>query len=274
MIPELLDGTSARILATILAGVLGLVIGSFLNVVIWRVPRGESVVSPSSACPRCGHTLSWWENVPLISWVALRARCRACRLPINLRYPLVELATGVLFALVLWHFGVTFTALAFAYLGAVAIALALIDLDVHRLPDSIVLPSYIVVPVLLGAQTLIDAHAGSSELWPLWRALIGAASLFAFYFVAAIVYPGGMGLGDVKLAGLLGFALSWLGWGPLIIGAFSAFLLGGVFSGVLLLTGRASRKSGIPFGPWMLAGAMVGVMWGRALWSSYLQIFT
>ncbi|MGY4642605.1 prepilin peptidase [Cellulomonas sp. URHB0016] len=248
-----------------LVTVVGLLIGSFLNVVIWRVPRGESIVSPPSACPRCGARIAWYDNVPVLSWLVLRGRCRRCHEPISVRYPLVELGTGVLFGLVAWHFGISWTTPAYLYLAAISVALALIDIDVHRLPNAIVLPSYVVVPVLLAV-----ASWGSDD-WPaLLRAVIGGVVLYAFYFLLVLVYPRGMGFGDVKLAGILGAYLAWLGWGSLVVGAFAAFLVGGVFSIVLLAAGRAGRKSKIPFGPWMLLGCAIGVAFGESLWSAYL----
>jgi leader peptidase (prepilin peptidase)/N-methyltransferase len=250
-----------------LCGLVGLLIGSFLNVVIWRVPRGESIVSPPSACPRCGTPIRPRDNVPVLSWLLLRGRCRSCRAPISARYPLVELGTGILFALVAWEFGYSLATPAYLYLAAISVALALIDLDVHRLPDAIVLPSYVVVPVLLTV-----ASWGADD-WPaLLRAGIGGAALFTFYLVARVVYPPGMGLGDVKLAGLLGMYMAWVGWGALAIGSFGAFLLGGVFSIGLILARRAGRKSGVPFGPWMILGAALGIAVGEPLWNAYLGL--
>lgn len=254
-------------LVAVLAGLTGMVIGSFLNVVIWRVPRGLSVVHPPSACPRCGAGIAPYDNVPVLSWLVLRGRCRRCRAPISARYPLVELGTGLAFAAVVWRFGVTWQVVAFCYLAAIGIALALIDIDVHRLPDAIVLPSYPVVAVLLTAAAWADG-----TWWPLARAGIGALALGGFYAVTWFVYPAGMGLGDVKLAGLLGAALAWVGWGAFAVGSFGAFLLGGVFAFALLVGGRAHRKSGVPFGPWMIAGAAVGVAVGERLWQSYLDM--
>jgi leader peptidase (prepilin peptidase)/N-methyltransferase len=240
--------------------VLGLLIGSFLNVVVWRVPRGESVVHPPSACPGCGRPIRPRDNVPVLSWLLLRGRCRDCRTPISVRYPAVEASTAVLFGLVAWHVE-PWAVPAFAYLAAMGVALALIDLDTHRLPNVIVLPSYPVLAVLLAV-----ASWGTGD-WPaLMRALIGGAGLWAAYFALCLAYPKGMGFGDVKLAGLLGGALAWLGWGAFAVGAFGAFLLGGLFSVVLLVTGRARRGTGIPFGPWMLLGA------GQPLWGAYLAL--
>lgn len=255
----------------VLAAVLGLAIGSFLNVVVWRVPRGESVAHPPSACPRCGHRIRARDNVPVVSWLLLRGRCRDCGEPIAARYPLVEAGTGALFALLAAWIGWSWVLPAVLYLAAVAVALALIDLDVHRLPDAIVLPSY-----LVGAALLVLASwnpGGASDWGALVRAAIGGAALLVFYFAAALAYPAGMGLGDVKLAGVLGMYLAWFGWGAFAVGAFGAFLLGGLFALGLVVSRRAGRKSGIPFGPWMLAGAFVGIVVGEMAWSSYLGLY-
>ena len=246
--------------------VLGLLIGSFLNVVVWRVPRGESVSHPPSACPSCGHAIRARDNVPVLSWLLLRGRCRDCRAPISARYPAVEALTAVLFGLVAWHLP-AWAVPAFAYLAAIGVALALIDLDTHRLPNAIVLPSYPVLAVLLTV-----ASWGEGD-WPaLLRALIGGVALWAAYLALILAYPAGMGFGDVKLAGLLGGALAWLGWGAFAIGSFSAFLLGGVYSVGLVIAGRAGRKTGIPFGPWMILGAAVGIAVGEPLWDAYLGL--
>lgn len=246
---------------------IGAAIGSFLNVVIWRVPRGESVVAPPSACPRCGHLIRPRDNVPVVSWLVLRGRCRDCKAPISVRYPLVELGTVVAFLLAPAAVGWTWALPAYLFLAALGIALALIDLDVHRLPDALVLPAY---PVLAGLLAL--ASWGADD-WPaLLRAAIGGAILAAVYFVLWVIKPGGMGLGDVKLAGVLGAGLAWLGWGALAIGGFAAFVLGGVFGIGLIVLRRAGRKSRVPFGPWMVLGAAVGVAVGEQVWTAYLDL--
>lgn len=247
---------------------VGLAVGSFLNVVVWRVPRGESVVRPRSACPACGHPIRARDNVPLLSWLLLRARCRDCAAPISARYPLVEAGTAALFGLVAWRFGFSWDLLPFLYLAAVAVALALIDLEHRRLPNAIVLPSYVVAAV---AFTAIAVATG--EYGPLGRAAAGGAALYAFYFLLVVVQPKGMGFGDVKLAGVLGIHLGWLGWGALVVGAFAAFLLGGLFAIGLLVARRAGRRTKVPFGPWMLLGAAVGVAVGQPLWNAYLDLF-
>jgi leader peptidase (prepilin peptidase)/N-methyltransferase len=246
---------------------LGLLVGSFLNVVVWRVPRGESVVSPPSACPGCGHAIRPRDNVPVVSWLLLRGRCRDCGATISARYPLVELATGALFALTAWRVGLTWALPAYLYLAAIAVALTLIDIDVRRLPNSIVLPSYVVAALLL----LLPA-AATGDWQAYLRALLGAAFLFAGYFALAFAYPAGMGFGDVKLAGVLGLYLGWLGWGELAVGAFLGFLLGGVWGVALLLARRAGRKSAIPFGPFMLGGALLAVFVGEAVSQAYVDV--
>lgn len=250
------------------AGIVGLAIGSFLNVVVWRVPRGESVVSPPSACPRCGHAIRRRDNVPVLSWLVLRGRCRDCGEPISVRYPLVELATGVLFALTAWWAGPVWVLPALLYLAAISVALALIDLDTSRLPDAIVLPSYPVALVLLALGSANPG--GEADWWALVRAVIGGVAMFTAYLVTVLVKPGGMGLGDIKLAGVLGLYLGWFGWGALAVGWFAAFVFGGVFSIGLMAMRRAGRTSRIPFGPWMLLGAAFGIVVGPALSSWYL----
>jgi leader peptidase (prepilin peptidase) / N-methyltransferase len=250
----------------ILAGVLGLIIGSFLNVVVWRVPRGESIAHPPSHCPACGADVRPRDNVPVVSWLLLRGRCRDCKAPISARYPLVELGTAAVFVVLAARIGLEPELPAFLYLGAIGVALALIDLDVKRLPNAIVLPSYVVAAVLLGAAAVFGDD-WSSYL----RAGLGMAALYAFYFALAWVYPAGMGFGDVKLAGVLGAYLGWLGWAEVITGTFLGFLFGGVVGMALMALGKAGRKSKVPFGPFMLAGAFVAILWGGALADLYLD---
>jgi leader peptidase (prepilin peptidase)/N-methyltransferase len=252
--------------AAIVAGcaLFGLVIGSFLNVVIWRVPRQESVVRPASHCPGCENPIKPIDNIPVLSWLMLRGRCRHCSTRISIRYPLVELLTGIVFAALAARLGPHAALVAFLYLGAVGVALALIDLDTKRLPNQLVLPSYPIAAALLGVAALADGH-----LQPYVRMALGMVALFGFYFALAWVYPSGMGFGDVKLAGVLGLYLGWLGWGALTVGAFLGFLFGGVVGVALMLAGRAGRKSAIPFGPFMLAGAFVAVLWGQAIAHAY-----
>jgi leader peptidase (prepilin peptidase) / N-methyltransferase len=230
------------------------------------VPRGESIAHPPSHCPACGADVRPRDNVPVVSWLLLRGRCRDCKAPISARYPLVELGTAVVFVVLAARIGLEPELPAFLYLGAIGVALALIDLDVKRLPNAIVLPSYVVAAVLLGAAAVFG-HDWSSYL----RAGLGMAALYAFYFALAWVYPAGMGFGDVKLAGVLGAYLGWLGWGEVVTGTFLGFLFGGVVGIALMAIGKAGRKSKVPFGPFMLAGAFVAILWGGALADLYLD---
>jgi leader peptidase (prepilin peptidase)/N-methyltransferase len=255
------------VLLVVLVGLFGLAIGSFLNVVVWRVPRGESVVRPPSACPRCGHAIRPRDNVPVLGWLLLRGRCRDCGEPISPRYPLVEAGTGVVFALTAWYAGASWVLPALLYLAAISVALALIDLDVRRLPNAIVIPSYPVAAVLLA---LASWNPGGTSDWAaLLRAGAGCVVMLVVYTVLVLINPSGMGLGDVKLSGVLGLYLGWFGWAALVTGWFAAFLLGGLFGLGLLVTGRAGRRSRVPFGPWMLLGAAVGIVLGERVWDWY-----
>jgi len=263
------------------AGVFGLAIGSFLNVVAYRVPNGLSVVKPASACPGCGTEIQRRDNVPVLSWLLLRGRCRNCSMSISVRYPIVEAITGLAFVLVALFFAPAIasaeggldlaaalvTLVAFLYLAAISVVLAVIDLDVHRLPDRIVLPAYLVGAVLLTAAALLSGDPAR-----LIVAAIGGGAMLVFYGLLFIVYPAGMGLGDVKLAGVLGLFLGFLGWPQLAVGAAAAFVLGGVFAIVLLATGRARRGTGIPFGPWMIVGAWIGIVAGEQIAAGYLNL--
>jgi len=249
----------------------GLAVGSFLNVVIHRVPAGESIVSPASACPKCGKEIAAYDNIPLISWLLLGGKCRSCKAPISARYPLVELLNAALWVGCYAYFGWSVELIAFIYLSSIGVALTLIDIAVHRLPNVIVLPSYVVLGgiFLLGAVVGPDWGGDWSQLL---RAALAGLSLYVFYLLLVIIYPKGMGFGDVKLAGVLGAALGWFGWGSLLVGSFAAFLLGGVLSVFLLLLGKAKRGTGIPFGPWMILGAAIGVLWGQQIFDEYLRL--
>jgi leader peptidase (prepilin peptidase)/N-methyltransferase len=256
----------STVVLALACGVAGLMMGSFLNVVVWRVPRGESIVRPPSHCPSCDRPVRPYDNIPVVSWLALRGRCRDCNARISVRYPLVELTTGLVWFVLALRFGSDAVLPAFLYAGAVGVALALIDLDVKRLPDKIVLPSYVAVLGLLAIPAV--AHGD----WRAYlRALLGMAALYGFYFALAFVSPRSMGFGDVKLAGVLGLLLGWLGWGQLVVGAFFGFLLGGLVGVALLLARRAGRRTAIPFGPFMLAGALVAVLYGHNIAHAYVH---
>jgi leader peptidase (prepilin peptidase) / N-methyltransferase len=257
----------ALLLGTV--AVLGLVVGSFVNVVIYRVPRDLSLLRPGSHCPTCGTPVRPWHNVPVFGWLLLRGRCAGCAGPISPRYPAVELLTAGLFVATAARFGASLALPAYLYLAAVAVALAVIDLDVHRLPNAIVLPSYGVAAALLVPPVL-----GHGDWAGALRGLVGMAVLYSFYFALAFLYPGGMGFGDVKLAGLLGLYLGWLGWSSVLVGTFAGFLLGGLAGVALLATRRATRRSHIPFGPAMLAGALLAVFLAGPIAGWYHTLLT
>ena len=248
----------------LLVGVLGSAVGSFLNVVAHRVPRGQSVVNPPSACPDCGTGIRSRHNVPVVGWLVLRGRCYDCGSSISARYPLVEAGIATLFVLAALRFAdeprLLPAYLAFAGIGG---ALALIDLDVRRLPNSIVLPAYPVLGVLLALDG--DAQA-------LLRAALGAAVLFVFYLVVAMVAVGAMGFGDVKLAGVIGGMTAYLSWGTLLSGAFLGFFLGAVAGLLLIAVRRAGRRSAVPFGPFMLLGAWTAVLGAGHIGDYYLAL--
>lgn len=269
------------VFVTVLVGVLGLAIGSFLNVVVYRVPAGLSIVSPPSACPSCHAPIRKRDNIPIVSWLLLRGKCRDCGARISARYPLVELGTAVLFSAIalvrapsiidsttaLEAISGVVALIAFLYLAAASVALVIIDLETQRLPNVIVLPSFVVAAVLLTTASLL-----AGDVAPLGLAAIGVVASLGFYFLLAFGYRGGMGMGDVKLAGVLGLYLGWLGLGALLVGSFLPFLLGGLFAVVLIIARRAGRKSRIPFGPWMILGAWAAIFAGDAIFEVYLRV--
>jgi leader peptidase (prepilin peptidase) / N-methyltransferase len=247
-----------------ICALFGLLIGSFLNVVIARVPDGRSIVRPGSACPRCAHTLSWWENLPVLSWVLLRARCRSCRLPISARYPLVELLTAVLFGLVAWRVGARWALPAMLFFTAASVALAFIDLDTRRLPDPIVFTTQAAVAIGLVAAALADGTPRK-----LVGVALGAALASGFLFLLHVAKPGGMGFGDVKYAVAIGAVLGWTGLGNVVVGLMAGFLIGSVIGIAQAVRAGKLRGATMPFGPSLAAGALFALLWGRPLLDWY-----
>jgi leader peptidase (prepilin peptidase)/N-methyltransferase len=252
-------------LPVIVGGLIGLIVGSFLNVVAYRVPRGLSVVRPRSACPGCGHEIRSRDNVPVVSWMLLRGRCRDCGSGISIRYPLVEAGTAAAFASLGLLLGTSWALPAYWCAAAVAITLTLTDLDVRRIPDRILMPGAAVTLVLLGAGAFADG-----EPMALLRAVGGGAAYFAVLLAVALAARGGFGFGDVKLGLLLGMVLAYRSWGVLAVGVFGAFAVGGLVALALLAARRAKRKDAIPFGPSMVAGAALALAWGDAVARWYL----
>jgi leader peptidase (prepilin peptidase)/N-methyltransferase len=249
---------------------LGLAVGSFLNVVIHRVPRGQSIVRPGSHCPSCASAIRVRDNLPVLSWLMLRGRCADCSARISPRYPLVELVTSMLFVAItvqLTRLGLLEALPAYLFFVSVGVALTAIDLDFMRLPNAIVYPTYVVLAALLTGAALLEGNAE-----PLLRAGIGAVVLFAFYLALVIVHPAGMGLGDVKLAGVIGAALGFISYPALLVGSFAAFLIGAAGGVVLLLARRASGSTAVPFGPSMILGALLAIFASTPLADTYVHL--
>jgi leader peptidase (prepilin peptidase) / N-methyltransferase len=248
----------------LVCAVLGLAVGSFLNVVIWRVPRKEPVAAGRSRCPRCDEQIRSRDLVPLVSWFALDGRCRDCEAPIPARYPLVELGCAVLFGLVAVRFGATWELPAYLLLAATLLAVSVIDLEHYIVPNRIVFPVSAMAVPLLALGVLGDAGFGDLQ-----RAVLCALTGFALLFTLHMVSPRGLGMGDVRLAFVLGLYLGWLGWGWLALGLFLGFLLGAVVGLLLVVVRLRARTEHIPFAPFLASGAMVAVLWGRPLLDWY-----
>jgi leader peptidase (prepilin peptidase) / N-methyltransferase len=234
-----------------------LALGSFLNVVAARLPDGRSLVRPRSACSSCGTEIAWRDNVPLLSYVLLRGRCRSCGSAIGTRYPAVELLTALLVTACFLHFGPTPDAFVAAFFCSTLVVLSAIDVERRILPDKIVLPA---ATLVLAAQLVLHP-----DQWLEWiLAPLGAA---AFLFAALLAYPRGMGMGDVKLCLLLGAML-----GKLVVVALMIGMLAALVPAVVLLArhGGAARKMGIPFGPFLAFGALVALFFGDAILNAYL----
>jgi leader peptidase (prepilin peptidase)/N-methyltransferase len=235
-----------------------LAIGSFLNVVAARLPLQRSVAAGRSACMSCGTQIAWYDNVPLVSWLVLRGRCRRCSARIGWTYPAVELATALLVAACFWRFGLSWDALIGAFYAAVLVVISAIDFEHQIIPNRIVVPA---AAVVLAARTVTHPSVE-------WLAAGFGASLFLF--VAAIAYPAGMGMGDVKLALLLGFAVGRSVPVALMLGMLSAL----VPSLVLFARhGSKARKMKIPFGPFLALGGVIALFWGHTLWNAYWSLF-
>lgn len=247
------------------AAFVGLLVGSFLNVVIARVPDGKSVVRPSSACPECGHVVRWCDNVPVVSWLVLRGKCRDCGSQISWLYPAVEVVTAAVFGAVAWWWGASWMTLVLLHFAAVSVALAVIDSQVYRLPNAIVLPHIPVFAAEIGVASWLDGTARWVSTYG------GGAALCGFLLVVHLIKPAGMGLGDVKLCAILGMFLGWQSWGAVVTGTFAGFCLGSII-GVAYMAVRRGQGRHFPFGPSLLAGAWLGLIWGTSWASAYLSL--
>jgi leader peptidase (prepilin peptidase) / N-methyltransferase len=245
-------------LIVVVSGLLGLIAGSFLNVVIYRAPLRQSVVWPASHCPACGEPIEPRDNVPLLSYVVLRGRCRSCKARISARYPLVEALTGVLFAGAAYEFGLGLDLLSALALILALIALAGTDLEHRMLPNAIVGPAALVGFTL----SVLD----NPERW--WVYLVSALAVAGGLFALAFAYPGGMGMGDVKMGGMLGAFL-----GPYAaLAVFLGALCGAITGGLLMAAGKMQRRHALPFGVFMALGGIVTLFVGPELWGLYLDL--
>ncbi|NLV71623.1 MAG: prepilin peptidase [Actinobacteria bacterium] len=239
---------------------LGLVLGSFLNVVIYRLPRHESLIRPGSRCPGCGTSIHCYDNIPVLSWLVLRGRCRACQMRISCRYPLVEAITGLAFLLAMWRFGLTWPVLvAWAFIAAM-VAIAFIDYDHMIIPNKIVLPG-----ALLG---LIASVALEPQRW--WVYVAGSLGAAAFMLVLAMLWPGGMGPGDIKMALFMGAVLG----AHVMVALFAAFLFGSIAGIYMMVVQKRSRKAKIPFGPYLALGAVLAVLLGETILRNYQSLYS
>ncbi|MCQ4289880.1 A24 family peptidase [Pseudomonas stutzeri] len=283
----LIDYLASHVLAFVLfAALLGLLIGSFLNVLIYRLPimmqrewRAQALeylecppepvrerfnlLLPSSRCPHCDHQIRSWENIPLVSWLALRGKCSSCRAPISSRYPLVELACGLLSGYVAWHFGFTWQAGAMLVLTWGLVAMSMIDIDHQLLPDSLVLPLLWLGLILNSFGLFVSLESA------LWGAVAGYLSLWSVYWLFKLVTgKEGMGYGDFKLLAMLG---AWGGWQVLPLTILLSSVVGAVLGTILLRVQRAESSTSIPFGPYLAIAGWIALLWGDWITESYLQ---
>ena len=247
-------------LLLVAAAAYGLVIGSFLNVVIFRVPAKQSITKPPSSCPGCGNRIKARDNIPVMSWLLLKGRCRNCSMRISARYPLVELLTGALFVLVAVRFGWSWTLPAELFFVAGLVALAFTDLDHMLLPRSIVYST----SAFVGAGLI--AAAGAHHQWHrLLIAVICAAVEFVLLFGINLVSPRSLGFGDVRFGPLIALALGWIGWRYAFVGFFAANLTGAIVGLGLIAAKRSGRKTPIPFGVFLSLGAVLAIAFGSAV---------
>jgi leader peptidase (prepilin peptidase)/N-methyltransferase len=259
-----LDARVALTITILYSAVVGLAIGSFLNVVIYRVPRSLSVIRPRSSCPGCHEFIASRDNVPVLSWLLLRGRCRHCRTAISPRYPLVELSTALLFAATAWRLGPHWSLVAFFVANAGLLALAAIDLE-HLL-----LPRALIYATLGPVAAWLILTAGTTHQWHRLALAVACSLVWGVtFFVLNFVAPKALGFGDVRLAYLLGLLLGWLSPSSVLLGFFLANLIGAVVGVLLIVTGKLSRKQAVPYGVFLFCGYLVTFLFGRGLLSLF-----
>lgn len=254
--------------------ILGAAVGSFLNVVIYRLPAGISLVSPPSRCPRCKHQLGITENVPIFGWIWLKGKCRWCRSPISGRYPLIELATALIFMVTFAQFGASWLTVGYWVLLSWLIALAMIDLDTMTLPNPLTQSGLVLGlgwRIISGWQQGLS-NGGIHELMGgIFAAVLGIWLFEGIVIIGTIALgQAAMGGGDPKLASMIG---AWLGWQNLLLTGFVACILGALVGGGAVAMGWISRRQAIPFGPFLVLGAIFSMFWGPKLIALYMDFF-
>ncbi|OFW59508.1 MAG: hypothetical protein A2V52_08460 [Actinobacteria bacterium RBG_19FT_COMBO_54_7] len=244
----------------------GLVVGSFNNVAIFRIPESKSLWTPRSFCPQCGKTIVWHDNLPLLSYAILHGQCRNCHESISARYPLVELITGLLYLAVFAKCGFTWKAelLPYLFMVTVLVIVSVIDIQMQIIPNKIIYPA---IPIGLAAMGIVALVRGDGNI--ILRSLIGFAIGAVPLGLLALLIPKGMGMGDAKLAAFTGIFLGYYQ----AIALFFGFLLGSILGILLMVLGGKGRKSRIPFGPYLAAGALIALFWGPAIWDFYRNLF-
>ncbi|MEO1520338.1 MAG: prepilin peptidase [Cyanobacteria bacterium J06633_2] len=259
---------------SVLVFILGASIGSFLNVVVYRLPEGLSLLHPPSRCPRCEHQLKPYDNVPILGWLWLRGRCRYCRTAIAFRYPLVEVVTGLLFLGTFLVFDSPVTIVGMWLFLSWLFALALIDLDTLTLPSPLTKSGLVLGVVVQSILGWIDGQLSGAIVYAFGSVIGIVVGIWLFdlitIFGSAIFGRTAMGGGDAKLAAMMG---AWLGWKYLLLASFLACVLGAVAGGGAMVFGRLKRRQQMPFGPYLALGAAITVFFGEALLSSYLSLY-
>ncbi len=253
------------VLFMLFAFILGAIIGSFLNVCIYRIPAGKSIVSPPSSCPACNHKIRWYENIPILSYVFLGGKCSSCKLKISLRYPAIETLTGLMFALLYYCFGYSPATPVYWLFAAVLIVITFIDLDHQIIPDVISLPGILVgfacsffIPWLSWVDSLLGV-------------LLGGGLLFAVAWLYELLAKReGMGGGDIKLLAMLG---AFLGWKAILPVVFIASLAGTLVGIPVMIIHKKDSRLAIPFGPFLAGGALIYLFWGQQIIYWYLHLF-
>ena len=261
-------------IANTLVFVFGACIGSFLNVVIYRLPAGLSLIHPPSRCPKCDHKLGKTENVPVLGWLWLRGRCRWCKTSISIRYPLVEAATGIIFLLVFWHFGYSLQTLGYWAFLSWLLALSLIDFDTMTLPGSLTKSGLVlglIFQIIIGWQTASGKGIAQQLMFGISGAVLGIWLLGTIRIAGSIAFQQeAMGVGDEKLMATIG---AWLGWKYVLLSSLLACAAGSIVGGGAMAVGILGKKQAMPFGPFLALGGALTLFWGEAILSAYLKFF-